>query len=106
MPVNSGREALIYLPKEGPFVRTEELLDGGRVEISGDWRSLRGKVHAIEDERLLAPTEVGLSHAAFKELGLPEGAGVRVQRLAPPASINALRAKLRGDELDEGQLGP
>jgi thymidine phosphorylase len=104
MPIDSGREALIYLPKQGPFVRTQELLDGGRVEMSGGGRSLRGTVHAIEDGRLLAPTEVGLSHAAFKELGLPEGAGVQIQRLEPPASINALRAKLRGDELDEGQI--
>jgi thymidine phosphorylase len=104
MPIDSGREPLIYLPKQGPFVRSEELLDGGRVEISGGGRSLRGTVHAIEDGRLLARTEVGLSHAAFKELGLPEGAGVQIQRLEPPASINALRAKLRGDELDEGQI--
>jgi thymidine phosphorylase len=104
MPIDSGREHLIYLPVRGSFIRTDELLDGGRVEISGGGRSIRGTVHAIDDERLLAPTEVGLSHAAFKELGLREGAAVRIQRLAPPASINALRAKLRGDELDEGQI--
>lgn len=104
LPIDSGRDHLLYLPASSTAVSASEFLGPGRVEISGAGRSIRGAVHVIDDDRLLGTTDIGLSRSAFEALGVPEGTKVRIERTPSPESAAALRAKLRGEELDEGQL--
>ena len=47
----------------------------------------------------LAPDEIGVSEAAFRDLGLPEGAAVEATHTRAPESVERVRRKLRGERL-------
>lgn len=104
MPIDTWRDHLAYLPAHSSAISASDFLGPGRIEISGDGRNIRASVHVTDDERLLGPTEIGLSRSAFDALGVPEGTKVRIERTPSPESAATLRAKLRGEELDEGQI--
>ena len=104
LPIDSWREHLTYLPAASTEVAAADFLGPGRIEISDGTRSICASVHVIDDARLLDATEIGLSRSAFEALGLPEGAEVHIERTPSPQSAEALRAKLRGDELSDDQI--
>jgi thymidine phosphorylase len=104
LPIDSWRDHLAYLPAQGTSVVAADFLGPQRVEISGNGRSIRAAIHVIDDKALLKPDEIGLSRSAFEALGLPDGTPVNIERTPSPESAAALRAKLRGDELDDGQI--
>ncbi len=104
LPIDSWREHMAYLPANSTEVAAADFLGPGRIEISGGSRSIRASVHVMDDARLLDAREIGLSRSAFEALGLPEGAEVHIERTPSPQSAEALRAKLRGDELSDGQI--
>jgi thymidine phosphorylase len=47
----------------------------------------------------LAADEIGLSEAAFRDLGLPEGVAVEATHTRAPESVERVRRKLRGERL-------
>jgi thymidine phosphorylase len=66
--------------------------DGGPgVEVSG--------VLNFCADGLLAGDEIGLSEAAFRDLGTPEGAPVEATHTRAPESVERVRRKLRGEPL-------
>jgi thymidine phosphorylase len=104
LPIDSWRDHMAYLPANGTEVAAADFLGPGRIEISNGTRSVRASVHVIDDARLLGAGEIGLSRSAFEALGLAEGADVHIERTPSPESSEALRAKLRGEELSDGQI--
>jgi thymidine phosphorylase len=55
-------------------------------------------------DALLAPGEIGLSEAAFRDLGLPEGAPVEATHARAPESVERVRRKLRGEPLSRADF--
>jgi thymidine phosphorylase len=55
-------------------------------------------------DALLARDEIGLSEAAFRDLGLAEGAPVEATHTRAPASVERVRAKLRGQPLSRADF--
>ncbi|MBS0246350.1 MAG: thymidine phosphorylase [Proteobacteria bacterium] len=104
LPIDSWREHMVYLPAAGTEVVAADFLGPGRIEVSDGVRSIRASVHVIEDAGLLGAAEIGLSRSAFEALGLAEGTDVHIERTPSPESAEALRAKLRGEELSDGQI--
>ncbi len=104
IPIDTWRDHVIYLSAGSQALNAAEYLGPGRVEIAGGDRSVRASVNVIDDAAMLKPGEIGLSRSAFDALGLPEGAPVHLKRTPSPESSEALRTKLRGDELSEGQI--
>jgi len=104
LPIDSWRDHMAYLPANSTEVAAPDFLGPGRIEISNGTRSVRASVHVIDDPRLLEAAEIGLSRSAFEALALPEGAEVHIERTPSPESSEALRAKLRGEELNDGQI--
>jgi thymidine phosphorylase len=71
--------------------------DGARpVEVSG--------VLNFCGDALLAREEIGLSEAAFRDLGLPEGAPVEATHARAPESVERVRRKLRGEPLSRADF--
>lgn len=103
LSIDSWRDHVAYLPAHSTAVAAADYLGPGRIDIAGGGRSIRAAVHVIDDAERLAGAEIGLSRSAFAALGLAEGTPVRIQRTPSPASTKALRAKIRGEELDERQ---
>ena len=105
LPIDSWREHMAYLPAGSTEVAAGDFLGPGRIEVSNGVRSIRASVHVINDAGLLGVMDIGLSRSAFEALGLPEGSDVRIERTPSPESAEALRAKLRGEELNDVQIG-
>jgi thymidine phosphorylase len=61
-------------------------------------REIEGVLNFCHDG-LVADDEVGLSEAAFHDLGLPEGTEVTATLAAPPDSVRRVRDKLAGGRL-------
>jgi thymidine phosphorylase len=101
LPLDTWHDHVAYLPANSTIVRAQDYLGPGRIDVIGAGRSTRARVHVIEDPRIIAADELGLSQSAFAALGLPEGAPLRIERTPSPDSIDALRAKIKGEELDE-----
>src|SRR5262245_7043634 len=101
LPLDTWHSPVAYLPADSTIVRARDYLGPSRIDILGPGRSTRARVHVIDEPRLLADDEIGLSQGAFAALGLPEDTRVRIERTPSPDSIGALRAKIRGEELDE-----
>ncbi|MBS0535992.1 MAG: thymidine phosphorylase family protein [Proteobacteria bacterium] len=105
LPIDSWRDHVAYLPAGSTEVSAADFLGPGRIEVSNGERSIRASVHVVDDAGLLDVCEIGLSRSAFEALGLPEGTAVHIERTPSPESAEALRAKLRGEELSDGQIG-
>ncbi|MGR7995199.1 phosphonate metabolism protein/1,5-bisphosphokinase (PRPP-forming) PhnN [Xanthobacter sp. ZOL 2024] len=101
--IDSWHDNIAYLHKDCRAVPAEEFLGPGRIDVRGNGASVRARVHVTDRSDIVGPNEVGLSQHAFEELALPEGASVEVERTPTPASMDALRAKIRGEALDEAR---
>ena len=74
------------------------------VEIEAAGRAIRARLALVRDAGLAAPEEAALSEHAFDLLGAPEGALAEVKRSPSPKSRAALRKKVGGAALAEGDL--
>jgi thymidine phosphorylase len=63
-------------------------------------REIIGVLNFCRDA-LVAPSEIGLSAVAARDLGVAEGAQVRAMLSPAPRSVDLVREKLRGQRLDE-----
>jgi len=104
LPLDTLREHVIVIHERA--VRTGNLglhpLDRARVfgvdRETGIQREITGVLNVCGDG-LLEADEIGLSEEAFHDLGLPEGAAVGASFAVAPASVDLVRAKLRGKRL-------
>lgn len=101
VPIATWHENVAYLNPGCTAVPAAQFLGPGLVEIHGGGRAIRARVHVIDRDDIVGSQQLGLSYHAFRTLGLPEGAQVAIARVQDPASLPALRAKLRGEALDE-----
>jgi thymidine phosphorylase len=70
----------------------------GAREKGGEDHEVSGVLNFCLDGGL-APAEIGLSEAAFRDLGLPEGTSVEATHARAPESVERVRRKLRGERL-------
>ncbi len=69
-------------------------------EAGGTPREITGILNFCRDA-MVAPTEIGLSEVAARDLGLPEGALVRATISPAPRSVDLVRDMLQGHRLDQ-----
>ncbi len=97
--VDTYRENVAYLSRECPLYRAEKFQGLAKIEVAKNGRSILAVLNIVDDPRLLDHDELGLSEQAFQQLALPEGETVSVAQAAPPASREAIRAKVLGRTL-------
>ncbi len=104
LPLDTLREHVIFIHEHA--LRSGDLglhpLDRARVfgvdRETGEPREITGVLNVCSD-KLLEADEIGVSEEAFRDLGLPEGAAVGATFAVAPASVDLVRAKLRGKRL-------
>ena len=104
LPLDTLREHVIFIHEHA--LRSGDLglhpLDRARVfgvdRETGKPREITGVLNVCSD-KLLEVDEIGVSEEAFRDLGLPEGAAVGASFAVAPASVDLVRAKLRGKPL-------
>jgi len=99
LPIDTYREAVAFLARDCAAYRPADFQALGKVEIKGANRHILAVLNIIDHDGLLASDELGLSDEAFQLLGLPEGSNVTIAQAAPRASLEAVRAKIDGQEL-------
>jgi thymidine phosphorylase len=104
LPVDTYHEAVAYLPRRSTVYRPEEFQALAKIEVSANGQRVMAVVNVIDHDDILAPDEVGLSQEAFDAFGVAEGTAVSVVQAPPAASLEAVRRKILGEELDAEDL--
>lgn len=101
MAIDTYRENVAFLARDCPLYRVEAFQALAKIEISKGGRTILATLNIVDDPRLLGRDELGLSEQSFAQLGLPEGDTVTVAQATPPASHEAIRAKVLGQALGQ-----
>lgn len=101
--IDTHREHVAYLHRNCPFYQTEGFRAIPKLEIRADGKTILATLNIVEDDKLLSPDELGLSITAFAQLDLEEGEAVSVQQPFPVDSMNAVRAKIAGERLNQAE---
>ncbi|MEZ5668256.1 MAG: thymidine phosphorylase family protein [Alphaproteobacteria bacterium] len=102
--LDSAPENIAVLSRRCTVYRAEEFRALRKIEVTGDGRQVLATLMIADDGDLVAPDELGLAVQAFRRFGLPEGATVTIAQATPPASLEAVRAKIDGRTLTPDQI--
>lgn len=102
--IDTYRENVAFLARRCPHYRPEDFQALAKIELLANGHRIIASINIVDDDRLLAPDEVGLAEQAFRQFGLEEGAEIRIRPAAPPASLDAVRAKIHGHTLTPGEI--
>ncbi|HEY9150765.1 MAG TPA: thymidine phosphorylase family protein [Gammaproteobacteria bacterium] len=102
--IDTYRENVAYLHRDCVLYRAEGFQALSKVEISNDGQRILAVLNVVDDDHIVNARQLGLSEQAFDQLGLAEGTQVQIDHAEPPASMEAVRRKMRGERLDLGDL--
>lgn len=102
--IDTYRENVAYLHRDCAVYRAEGFQALAKVEVCADDRRILAVLNVVDDTRIVTETELGLSEQAHAQLGLPDGAAVRIDHAEPPRSMDAVRRKMRGERLSADDL--
>jgi thymidine phosphorylase len=102
--IDTYRENVVYLRRDCPVYRAEGFQALSKVQVSANGASILAVLNVVDDAALIGELQLGLSEEAFAQLGLAEGAAVRIAHAEPPASIHALKRKIGGERLAREEL--
>ncbi len=99
MRIDTYHENVAYMHRDCGIYRAEGFKALSKVEVRSNGHSVLATLNVVENGKLLGCNELGLSDAAFNQLGLEDGQLVTVSQADPPESIQALHRKLAGERL-------
>jgi thymidine phosphorylase len=102
--LDTGRENVVVISRQSKALRAEIFRGFSRVELRRDSKVLLATLLITDDDSLVGPHEIGLSQPAFRRFAEPAGALVTVTPAAPPESLEAVRAKIRGRTLSAQEI--
>jgi len=99
LAIDTYRENVAYMHRDCPLYRTEGFQALTKLEVCGRHKQILAVLNVVDDTDIVGVEDIALSEQAFAQMGLPEGALVSIRHAEPPASMEAVRHKLRGDRL-------
>jgi thymidine phosphorylase len=102
--LDTGRENVVVISRLSKALRPEIFRGFSRVELRRNSRVLLATLLITDDDALVGPDEIGLSEPAFRRFAEPVGSLVTVTPAAPPESLEAVRAKIRGRTLSAAEI--
>lgn len=103
-PIDTFRQNVVVLSRGCSALRPERLRGTRKVEVRVNGRTILADIIISDDPSLVGCDEIGLSQPAFRRLGATPGASAEISPAPPAASLDAVRAKVRGATLDAAQL--
>jgi len=100
MKIDTYHENVAYMHRDCEIYRAEGFKALSKVEVRANGHSVLASLNVVDDGEFLSCNELGLSNAAFAQLGLAAGELVTVSQADPPESIQALHRKLAGERLE------
>ena len=98
--IDTYHENVAYMHRDNPVYRAEGFKALSKVSVRTDGLSILATLNVVDDDSIVACANLGLSKAAFAQLGVEEGTTVTVAQAEPPESISALHRKLAGERLN------
>ena len=102
--IDTWRENVAYLHRDCPVVRAEGFQALAKVMVYANGQAIAAVLNVVDDERIVAACELGLSEEAFARLQVQEGHAARIEHAEPPPSIAALHRKIAGERLGREDL--
>ena len=96
--IDTYQEPVLYMHRDCPVCRSEGFEAQSRVELHVDGRTVVATLNMVHGS-FLDVGEAGVSEAAWRLLGAPEGASVTLRHPAPLESLGHVRAKVYGRKL-------
>ncbi len=97
--IDTWRENVAYLHRDCPVVRAAGFQALSKVTVHANGTVIAAVLNVVDDERIVAPCDLGLSEDAFARLAIPEGRVARIEHAEPAPSIAALHRKIGGERL-------
>jgi thymidine phosphorylase len=101
--IDTYQQPVVYMHRDCEVCRSEGFAALTRVRMEVEGRSLIATLNVVVSD-LLPLDEAALSEAAWQVLAPPSGAMASFSHPEPPASADALRAKVFGARLDDDQF--
>ncbi len=101
--IDTYQEPVVYMRRSCPVCRSEGFEAQSRVQIELGERRIVATLNVVDGE-LVGHGEAGLSESAWRLLGAREGEAGRFSHPAPIESMAAVRAKIYGHHLEDGQI--
>lgn len=100
--IDTYKENVAYLHRDCKFYRSEGFQALNKIEIhkKDNGKPIIAVLNVVDDDSITAAGELGLCEQAFSQLGLNEGAAVRITHARKPASLRAVHRKITGDRLN------
>ncbi len=103
--LDTGRENIAVVSRRSQALRPEVFQAFARVELRSNGRVLLATLVISDDDRLVAPDEIGLGEPAFRRFAGAVGDAVTVRPAISPASLDSVRAKIQGETLSDDEIG-
>lgn len=97
--IDTYPENVAYLHRDCEVYRAEGFKALSKVEIRTNGRSILATLNVVDDENIVACSELGLSKSAFAQMDVVGDHTATVSQAEPPESIGALHRKLSGERL-------
>ncbi len=97
--IDTYHENVAYMHRDCDIYRAEGFKALTKVEVRTNGRAILATLNVVDDTSIVACGELGLSKAAFDQMGVEDGHSATVSQAEPPASISALHRKLGGERL-------
>ncbi|MEQ1621121.1 MAG: thymidine phosphorylase family protein [Methylococcales bacterium] len=102
--IDTYHENVAYLNRDCGIYRAEGFQALSKIQISTNGTRVLAVLNVVDDASIVPPGELGLSEQAFKQLNVAEGSLVTVNHAEPPKSMDAVRRKINGEQLDQGDF--
>lgn len=102
--IDTYHENVAYLHRDCPLYKAEGFQALSKIEIQQNGNKILAVLNVVDDDCIVAPSELGLSEQAFANLKLPAQTQVRVNHAEPPHSMEFVRQKLGGTRLNQDKF--
>lgn len=102
--IDTWRENVAYLHRDCPIVRAAGFQALSKVTVHANGMTIAAVLNVVDDDRIVAPCDLGLSEDAFARLSIDEGHAASIEHAEPPPSIAALHRKIAGERLTSDDL--
>jgi len=102
--LDTGRENIVVISRRSMALRPELFRGFSRIEIRRNSKIMLATLIITDDDDLVGPDDLGLSEPAFRRFAEPIGSLVTVTPTTPLTSLEAVRAKIRGESLKAQEI--
>lgn len=99
--IDTYKENVAYLHRKCPLYHSEGFQALNKIEIhnGSDITPVIAVLNIVDDEKIIATDELGLSEQTFSQFNAKENSTVHVNHATPPSSLRLVHAKIAGNRL-------